>query len=469
MRLPILFGSLLCVFSGGLGADTLVPFEAEYRISVNRIPTPIRAELRLVEEEREDHYRMEFQIHSRLMQNTETTRFIWRDCNPRTEQYNHQFRGFGRQRDHQMDFFWEEPAQVVTTSVSGRRGEAEFEAFEIPQETLDDLTMLLKTRCLITEGKEYYTVKSAYGSGVREHEVRLVGSEVLDTPMGELETLMVERVRERDRRRGRDRHTMFWIAPALDYMLVRARHVEDSGLYGEITMRSYNGPINPDAHFDWPDPAEDSLEGEDGTEAPAHRADVPCSGTRQGHAALPHVLARPIPVGGFADLVRLQKQHLRHSLVGINLRRQGCGIGKLQGHMSLPLRLQRGHVNDDAAARISGFAKTDGQHIARNAEILDGSRQCKGVRRDDAVFSLDIDKALFVEVLRIHRRAVDIGEHLEFIGTTDVVPVAGDAVGNYLALLALANQLWRVRFDHALLFGHAANPFVRLDTHAAPG
>ena len=225
-------------------STALMPFSAEYRISVNRIPTPIRAELVLEATDQPDRYRMEFKVDSMLMKNTETTVFDWNQCEPETQQYRHEFRGFGRRRHHQMDFFWDDPAQIVTTSYKGRQ-DPEFEAFEIPEGTLDDLTMLLKTRCLLTQGQEFYEVTSAYGSGTRDHRVRVVGSETLDTPMGELETMMIERARERDLRRESDRHTMFWVAPALDYMLVRVRHVEDSGLYGEINMRSYHRPEQP--------------------------------------------------------------------------------------------------------------------------------------------------------------------------------------------------------------------------------
>lgn len=247
MNIRIAMAGMLALFMTlPVAGESLSPFKAEYRISVNRIPTPIRAELSLQPTGEPDHYRIQFSIDSMLMKNTETSVFEWRDCHPRTEQYRHEFSGFGRRRHHQMDFFWDDPPQIITTSYRGDDN-PEFEAFEIPDGTLDDLTMLLKTRCLITGGEESYTVNAAYGSGFRTHEVKVVGEEMLDTPMGELHTLMIERVREKDRERGKDRHTRFWIAPALDNMLVRVRHVEDSGLYGEINMRSYDGPIDREA------------------------------------------------------------------------------------------------------------------------------------------------------------------------------------------------------------------------------
>jgi cyanophycin synthetase len=98
----------------------------------------------------------------------------------------------------------------------------------------------------------------------------------------------------------------------------------------------------------------------------------------------PLVLAAAVAVRGRADLVGLEEQHLRHAFVGVDLRRQRRGVGELQRHVAFPLRLQRRHVDDDAAARVGALAQAHGQHAARDAEVLHGARQREGIRRDDA-------------------------------------------------------------------------------------
>src|SRR5690242_19808842 len=57
------------------------------------------------------------------------------------------------------------------------------------------------------------------------------------------------------------------------------------------------------------------------------------SGARQGHALLTLVLAAAVLVAGLALFVRLQEQHLRHALVGVDLGRQRRGVGELERHM----------------------------------------------------------------------------------------------------------------------------------------
>jgi two-component system OmpR family sensor kinase len=166
------------------------------------------------------------------------------------------------------------------------------------------------------------------------------------------------------------------------------------------------------------------------------------SGLRQGHAMLALVLAAAVLVRGLADFIALEEQHLRAAFAGVDLGRQRRGVRELQRHIAFPLRLERRHVDDDAAARIGRFAQADRQHVARNAEVLDGAGQREGVRRDDADVALDVDEGVRIEVLRVDDGAVDVREHLEFVGAADVVAVRRGAPGDDLAAFASRAPAW---------------------------
>lgn len=129
-----------------------------------------------------------------------------------------------------------------------------------------------------------------------------------------------------------------------------------------------------------------------------------------------------------------------HAFACIDFGRQGGGVGKLKRNVAFPLRLERGNVNDDAAACVGGFAQADGQDVARDAEIFDCARQGKGVGWNDAAVVFDGYEVFRVEIFRVDDGAVDIGEDFEFIGTTDVVAVAGCAVG--MMRWPLASLIW---------------------------
>jgi hypothetical protein len=143
--------------------------------------------------------------------------------------------------------------------------------------------------------------------------------------------------------------------------------------------------------------------------------------------------------------------------------RQWRRIRELERYMAFPLGFKGRDVYDDAATCIGTFSEADCQDAARNAEILDGPRQGKGVRRDDAEIVLDLDERIRIEVLRVNDRRVEIGEQLEFVRTANVVAVAGGAVGNDAATIDLAHLIRLERIDHAVLCRHAADPPIRFD------
>lgn len=233
MRFLIL---ILFMLAGSGHAGDLVPFEAEYRVYFSKIPTPVKARLILEALDEPDHYRIQLRARSFLLRNTETSHFTWNDCAPRTSTYRHEFRGFGRRRHHDMQFSWD-PPQVQ--SVDERDNE---DIFEIPEDTLDELTLLLKARCAFADGASEYLAYTAYGDDLKEHVLEIVDRETLRTPVGELETLVIRKQRPD----SSERSTYFWIAPALDYMLVKAKHVENPALFGELVLREISVVPEPE-------------------------------------------------------------------------------------------------------------------------------------------------------------------------------------------------------------------------------
>src|SRR6266436_3291382 len=104
--------------------------------------------------------------------------------------------------------------------------------------------------------------------------------------------------------------------------------------------------------------------------------------------------------------------------------------------MTLPFRLERRHVHDDAAARVGRLADANHQHVTWNAEILDRAREREGIGWDDANIGIAVDEAVLVEILWIDYRRVDVGEDLEIGADAGVVAVGRQPIRNdALALL----------------------------------
>src|SRR5216683_313742 len=112
---------------------------------------------------------------------------------------------------------------------------------------------------------------------------------------------------------------------------------------------------------------------------------------RQGDAVLAHVFPLAVGIGGLARLLAAEEEELADPLAGIDLGRQGRRVRDLDGDVAFPFRLERRHVDDDAATRIGRFAEADDEHVARHPEILDRRRQGEAVGRHDADIELAID------------------------------------------------------------------------------
>ncbi len=67
---------------------------------------------------------------------------------------------------------------------------------------------------------------------MRHFEFEIEGRETLSTPLGEIETLKVRRVRDYPRR-----DTIFWLAPEYDCLMVRMTQRERNGTRFELLIR----------------------------------------------------------------------------------------------------------------------------------------------------------------------------------------------------------------------------------------
>ena len=142
--------------------------------------------------------------------------------------------------------------------------------------------------------------------------------------------------------------------------------------------------------------------------------------------------------------------------MGVDPGRQRRRIADLDRNLPLPLRLERRHVHDDAAAGVRTFAEADHQHVARDTEIFDRVGQHEAVGRNGAGRALAVDKAGRAKRFRIHHVAVDIGKNLERVRNPGVVTIAAEPVRDH----SVAALTFDERLDHGVLGRHAADPVV---------
>jgi len=131
--------------------------------------------------------------------------------------YSYARSGGKRERTVQVRFDWQ--SNRVHNTLNGQSWSA-----AIAPGTLDKLVYVLELMRNLAQGAREATYEVADGGKVKTYRLKVVGEERVDTALGPLDTLVVERHRDDD-----DESTVVWCAPALRFLPVRVEHREDAG------------------------------------------------------------------------------------------------------------------------------------------------------------------------------------------------------------------------------------------------
>ncbi len=156
----------------------------------------------------------------------ETSRLRWQDGQPQPLQFDKLRNRPGKTEVIKQVFNWK------AGSENGQKNDQNWSQPLAPG-TQDLQSQLLALQADLQAGKTpmRYTV-SRYGK-VREYRYAITAEETLNTKLGKLKTLRVERIREPND----DRQTISWFAPSLGFVPVRVQQYEDGELQADLQIR----------------------------------------------------------------------------------------------------------------------------------------------------------------------------------------------------------------------------------------
>lgn len=146
--------------------------------------------------------------------------------------YRYEQTGVSRRSRH-IRFDWENGRARVAT----RDRE---ETYQVEPGTLDQLAFTAQLRLDVRRahqegnGQTDFTYRIIDEHGPEEQLYRLAGSETVDTPLGAMETVRLERIREP----GSPRTTTVWLAPSQEYIMVRFLQTEEGESDTELLLSS---------------------------------------------------------------------------------------------------------------------------------------------------------------------------------------------------------------------------------------
>ncbi|MDX9740553.1 MAG: DUF3108 domain-containing protein [Gammaproteobacteria bacterium] len=142
-------------------------------------------------------------------------RSLWRpvDGRPQPLHYEYHRTGRGQERHVVLDFDW--TANSVVNDVNGQAWR-----MALPGPAQDKLLYQYTLTRDLRDGIDPLHYAVADGGGLKDYRFERMGTEILHTRLGPLETVKLRRI-------DRDDGTTIWCAPALDYLPVRVEQYRD--------------------------------------------------------------------------------------------------------------------------------------------------------------------------------------------------------------------------------------------------
>lgn len=207
------------------------PFSAVYNARYDGLPLKAKAvrELRVGERGQLEFTSTASAFFTRIR---ESSTFRWSDAGPVPSHYAYERKGLGKNRRADVRFDW---ATGTAANIAKRKPWS----LQVLPGTLDKLAVQIKLRAdvrqLIARGESGPLVYHIVENGrLKRFEFELSGQESIETPLGPLDTVKLRRVRAADSKR----ETVFWLAPAHDFLLVKMFQQERNGTKFELEIRS---------------------------------------------------------------------------------------------------------------------------------------------------------------------------------------------------------------------------------------
>lgn len=217
--------SLALAQSNAAKAD-LDHVRAVYAVTYNNSLTATDAKLNI--DNQQNRYSVDFSANHALLDTEQKAQFTINNCQVTPLSYESNNKpALSRSSRENIRFDWQ---QNVATRDHNRDGQAQY---SLSSTRYDPMSLFFKARCELIAGKKSLSLPVLYKGKERTHRYEVVGQERVATPYGEYDALVVQRQRSNP-----DRRTVFYVAPALDYLLVKMEHRESSLATVTLNLKS---------------------------------------------------------------------------------------------------------------------------------------------------------------------------------------------------------------------------------------
>jgi len=148
----------------------------------------------------------------------ESSQFAYQGDQIKPNRYEYHRKVLGKKRDAVLQFNWSKGS--VLNDIAEKPW-----SMDIPPNALDKLSYQLQLRLDLIAGKTNFEYQIADGGRLKTYRFKKLDEEIIKTPQGEYKAVKIQRDRGEDSKR----ETYIWMAPELDYLIVKLHQIETDG------------------------------------------------------------------------------------------------------------------------------------------------------------------------------------------------------------------------------------------------
>ena len=203
------------------------PYEASYTLEMNDGLLSVDAVKTLVKLG-QNSYQISWNASHLLYSIEQTAFFEWINQFPLSTSFEERKGSIFSKKDYEVKLNWEE--KKASFNNNGKKG-----TFPLEEGCLDELTAQLQLRLRLAAGEKLIEFNQIDKDEVEIRKYKVVGEEKLETVLGNIKTIKVDRIRT-----NKKRHTTTWYAPDYDYIIVKSTQTKMGGDSFFLTLTDYN-------------------------------------------------------------------------------------------------------------------------------------------------------------------------------------------------------------------------------------
>lgn len=203
----------------------LKPFNASYTADWKQLPVGGSAK-RSLKSEADGRWTLDFEASMLVAGLSEQSSFRFDKGAFLPQSYRFSRSGLGKGKQIELDFDW--TAKQVIGTENGNQVRVPFN-----RGIQDKSTYQIVLQHDVAAGKKSMSYQVIDGDEIETYDFRVLGEEMVETKVGQIDAIKVERVRDPTQS---NRKTVLWFAKDFDYLLVRLQQVEKDGKEYQIML-----------------------------------------------------------------------------------------------------------------------------------------------------------------------------------------------------------------------------------------